>query len=253
MAKLKAIKDLFSGHAEHYSKYRPEYPEALYHRLFKEVKIKEQAWDCATGNGQVAGFLSDHFKSVVATDISQKQITHAVKKRNIRYLVTRSEKTPFDDNSFDLITVGQAIHWFDLPAFYSEATRVGKPGALIAVWAYGLVEINIKIDVIVRHFYDVVIGPYWDFERKYVDDKYESLSFPFEEINVEEDFFIHKKDSLDELIGYINSWSSVNKYRQKHNRNPVDQLVVDLKKVWPENETKPTVTPIFVKMGIVEK
>jgi len=126
MAKLKPIKDLFSGHAEYYSKYRPEYPKALYHRLFKEVKIKEHAWDCATGNGQVAGYLADHFKNVTATDISQDQITHAVEKRNIRYLVTRSEKAPFDDNMFDLITVGQAIHWFDFPAFYSEVTRVGK-------------------------------------------------------------------------------------------------------------------------------
>ena len=41
---------------------------------------RQKAWDCATGNGQVARYLADYFDEVYATDISQQQLDNAIQK-----------------------------------------------------------------------------------------------------------------------------------------------------------------------------
>ena len=67
------------------------------------------------------------------------------------YAVSAAEKTLFGDNSFDLVTVAQAIHWFDFKAFYSEVKRTLKHGGLLAVITYGLLKINVDADKIINH------------------------------------------------------------------------------------------------------
>ena len=117
------------------------------------------------------------FAHVVATDISETQLALAVQKPNIHYQRSRAEQTPFADQSFDLITVGQALHWFDIGAFHQEVRRVAKPGATIAEWGYGLVQIDTALDAVMLDFYRNRIGPYWDPQRKHIDDEYATLPF----------------------------------------------------------------------------
>jgi ubiquinone/menaquinone biosynthesis C-methylase UbiE len=123
------MKDNFSKQSDLYAKYRPGYPQALYDCIINHVENKEAAWDCGTGNGQAAKELSKAFMKVFATDISQKQIDKAVQSDNIFYSVQPAEQTNFPDNSFDLVTVAQALHWFRFDEFYKEVRRVTKPGA----------------------------------------------------------------------------------------------------------------------------
>ena len=129
-------KDLFSKQSDLYARYRPTYPKELYEYILSFVKEKNTAWDCATGNGQAAVVLADHFKKVIATDISAAQIDKAIKKENIEYSVCPAESTPFEENTFDLVTVAQAYHWINWKEFKKEVTRVCKPGAIIAIWVY---------------------------------------------------------------------------------------------------------------------
>src|SRR5947209_15554910 len=105
-------KDLFSSQADVYAKYRPTYPQELFDYILRFVKERESVWDCATGNGQAANVLANYFQTVEATDISEAQLKNAVKKENIYYQICPAERTPFADNSFDLITVATAYHWF---------------------------------------------------------------------------------------------------------------------------------------------
>src|SRR4051812_9215876 len=128
------MKDFFSGHAKLYATFRPDYPEELYQFIFAHLSQKSTAWDCATGNGQVAQYLSKHFAKVYATDISHQQLESAHRADNIFYSVSPAEKTPFHDDQFDLITVGQALHWFNLNEFYTEVKRIGKNNSLLAGW-----------------------------------------------------------------------------------------------------------------------
>ena len=110
-------KDFFSGHSKLYATFRPTYPDDLYDFIFKHVQNFDSVWDCGTGNGQVARYLSTSFKKVYATDISQQQLDNAFQADNIIYSVSGAEQTNFTNNQFDLITVGQAMHWFDVERF----------------------------------------------------------------------------------------------------------------------------------------
>ena len=242
------MKDNFSKHADIYAKYRPTYPQELYDFILSKVENRNTVWDCGTGNGQTAKELAKYFKKVFATDISEKQIQNAATAENIFYSVQPAEKTRFSENSFDLITVSQALHWFDATKFYAEAKRVAKPGAWITVWMYSLATISPEIDKLinVKH-YKETLGSYWDYERKYIDDNYSSLPFPFRELHCP--IFKMSFDwTLDELAGYLNTWSALQKFIAQNNFNPVDKLTDQIRAHWVKEKMK-IIFPVYVRMG----
>ena len=246
------FKDRFSQQADLYALYRPTYPTTLYEFVLQQVKDPNYAWDCATGNGQVARVLSHHFKNVWATDISQKQLDQAPGLPNIRYEVSPSEETPFPERQFDLITVGQALHWFDFDQFYPEVRRVSRPGAVLAAWGYGLLQINSDMDRLIHKFYREVTGPYWDPERAHVDEAYRTIPFPFQEIKAPQ-FKILKRWSLKDLTGYLNTWSSVRKYQTALGHNPVEEFSKKFVSVWGDPLRKHEVSfNVFMRIGKVE-
>lgn len=250
---MKKALDKFSEQSDAYKKFRPTYPDTLYADILAFANAREACWDCGTGNGQVAVELSKHFDRVVATDLSVEQIRNAEKRRNISYKVERAEHTSFKDDQFDLITVAQAFHWFDFSAFNKEARRVSKNGGLVSIWGYGLLRISPPIDQLIDHFYYYTVGPYWDAERKHVDNSYSDVEFDFEPIDVESDQGIAAEWDLKHLEGYLNSWSSVHNYIREKNKNPVIELVRSLGALWDDNSKKRAVFPIFMKMGRVIK
>lgn len=153
----------------------------------------------------------------------------------------------FSGKRFDLICVAQAIHWFDREKFYAEVKRVGKPEAVVAIWGYGLLGIHSGIDFLIRDFYTNVIGTYWDNERKLVDDEYKTISFPFKEIDAPS-FSISFRWTLDELRGYITTWSSVQKYINENQTNPVEKLIEQIQPLWLQ-ERMEVRFPIFLRLG----
>lgn len=244
------MKDNFSIQAELYAKFRPKYPSELIQFVLSLVENHENAWDCATGNGQVASAIAEEFNSVFATDASQKQLDNAIQAENIYYSLSSAEKTDFEANTFDLITVAQAAHWFNLPEFYAEAKRVARENAILALWGYSLFSISPEIDDIIADFYKNIIGPYWDEERKLVDNGYRDLHFPFEEIKTPE-FHINFECSLRELEGYLNTWSSVQKYIAVNKFNPVNELIGKIEPHWKLERRKITF-PIFMKVAKIK-
>jgi len=159
----------FSSQAAAYARFRPSYPLELYEHVFSQIKVFESAWDCGTGNGQVAIELAKHFKTVKASDISSEQLQNAIPRPNIEYVCCAAEKSGFPANFFDLITVGTALHWFDLPSFWKEVKRVGKKDGVLAVWFYNLLRTNPEIDAVTDHFCYHILGEFWPTERKYLD------------------------------------------------------------------------------------
>ena len=249
---MKKAMDRFSIQSKTYKDFRPSYPEALYKYIYSFCDAMHSCWDCGTGNGQVAAVLSKSFDQVFATDISQQQIKNAILKPNIQYSVQRAEQTTFPEQYFDLITVAQAAHWFDLPSFNMEVNRVLRPNGIIAIWGYGLLKINPEIDALVNHFYQHIIGTYWDKERGHIDNNYSTILFNFNEVDIKENFKIEAKWTIDQLKGYFNSWSSVQNYKDKNKGdNPVEQLIMDLAPIW--NTTRQQITfPIFIRMGTLK-
>ena len=246
-------KDLFSKQADLYARYRPGYPKELYDHILSFVKEKNIAWDCATGNGQAAAVLADHFKKVIATDISPAQIEKATAKDNIEYIVCPAESTPFAENSFDLVTVAQAYHWIKWSQFKDEVNRVCKPGAIIAVWVYyNHTTGDKKVDHAIHDFYENVTKSYWDDERKFVEAMYSTVEFNYELLPLKS-FETLLDWQREDLIGYISSWSAVQKFIKVNGHSPVPVIEKEIKKLWPEGEVKKVMFPIYLKLGRVSK
>lgn len=247
---MKKPLDRFSIQAEAYKKNRPIYPLELYNEILQHVSSYERCWDCATGNGQVAQVLSAHFKQVEASDISQNQLAQAPQITNVNYSIQRAEETDFPNDCFDLVTVGQAVHWFDFDAFNMEVKRVLKPGGIVAIWGYGLLKIDKDIDVLITEFDSQIVGPYWDVERKHINNAYSSIPFDFKAIDVQKTFFIEGNCDLRRLEGYFNSWSCVQNYKQRHNgENPVYELMERIRMKWKKGEVKKIKFPLFLRLG----
>jgi ubiquinone/menaquinone biosynthesis C-methylase UbiE len=244
------MKDNFSLQSNQYAKFRPTYSKEFYDYLLTLLNNKQTAWDCGTGNGQVAQELSKYFQMVYGTDISEKQIQHAVHAYNIIYKVEAAEKTSFPDKAFDLIIVAQAIHWFIFDEFYKEVKRTIKPEGILVVIGYGLIQIDDSIDKIISEFYHNILGSYWDKERKYIEENYQTIPFPFEEIRTP-DFENIFEWNFEQLIGYLETWSAVQHYKKKTGKNAIDNVYKDLEQEWKIMTIRKIKFPILLRIGKV--
>ncbi|MFM8912789.1 MAG: class I SAM-dependent methyltransferase [Flammeovirgaceae bacterium] len=241
------MKDLFSSHSAQYHTFRPSYPPELFEFIYGHVRHFDAAWDCATGSGQAAFALAKKFSRVCATDISQSQLSHAAPAHNIDYSTAAAEHTKFADRSFDLIAVAQAAHWVNHDLFYYEARRVGKEGAMRALWGYGLLQTSAKIDGHIQEFYTKVVGPFWDTERKHIDAHYRTLPFPFEEVD-SPPFTFSLLWTIDQLQGYLSTWSAVHKFKSANGYDPVPALIGKVRGLWHE-PTQTITFPLFLRLG----
>ncbi len=228
---MSAFSDHFSGQSAGYARFRPHYPEGLFEFLASEAPARHAAWDCATGNGQVAEGLSPRFEQVYATDASEEQIRHAPARANVSYRVEPAEICSLEDRSVDLVSVGQALHWLDLHRFYNEVRRVARPDALVVAWCYNLLSCDAEVDRVIREFYRNVVGPYWPPERVFVERGYRDLSFPFAPAPVPE-FALEADWNLSQLLGYLGTWSASAGYRRARGEEPTEAIAGALSAAW---------------------
>ncbi len=242
------VKDNFSKQSQLYAQFRPAYPQELFDFLLSLVPERKRAWDCGAGNGQVAVELAKRFEKVFATDISENQIRNAVRKENIFYKVERAEQTSFPNSQFDLITVAQAIHWFDFAKFYQEVDRTLKPHGVLAIIGYPLLRVDEETDKVIGHLYENILCSYWDKERKYIDELYQTIPFPYKEIKTS-NFKAQYEWDFEQLIGFISTWSAVQHYIARNNQNPIDKVIDDLRNSCGKKLRKTMTFPILLRVG----
>jgi len=230
---MSQFKDHFSGHAELYREARPTYPDALFDWLAAQAPDRALAWDCGCGNGQASVALARHFARVIATDPSANQIADAEPHANIDYRVEPAERSSLAEASTSLVTVAQALHWFDFAAFYAEVRRVLKPGGVFAAWAYAACGAgDARIDDTIGHLYgDALTGPYWPPERAHIDAGYGTIPFPFTAIAAPE-FPMAMRWNVDQLLAYLRSWSATQRYIKANGEDPVGIIESDLRSAW---------------------
>lgn len=248
-----SFKDHFSGHAADYSRYRPgAYPKAMFKALAALAPDRECVWDCATGNGQAALGLAELFERVEATDASDKQIAAAVAHPNIHYAVAPAEASGLPDRSVALITVAQALHWFDLPRFYAEVQRVAKPQGLLACSCYMRCTVGQGVDEVTERLYNGILGDaYWPPERKHVERGYADLAFPFTEIELPR-FQMEVQWTFEGYVGYLRSWSATQNYIKKNGKDPLELVGDELLKAWGDPKaTRSVLWPMTIRAGWV--
>lgn len=243
------FQDHFSKRAHKYAEFRPDYPAALFQELASLTEKHFVAWDCATGNGQAAEQLANHFRFVIASDGSKKQLQQRRILDRIGYCAALAENPPLKNNSADLITVAQALHWLKTDRFFEAVQRILKPRGIIAVWCYNLMEIEPAIDRILMRFYTDIVGPYWAPERKLLEEGYRTITFPFEELPPPA-VSMTKEWNLDDIFGYLDTWSSTQKFVEVKESDPIDEIRADLQSAWGEAEKTKTIHwPLSLRIG----
>ena len=246
-----SIVEVFSAKSDRYAEFRPSYPDALYEALVSHCRSRRLAWDCATGSGQALDGLRPRFARIVATDASFNQLHQSSRGKNVDLVCSRSETPAIASGGIDFVSIAQALHWFDLPAFYSAVREVTSQGAIIAAWTYGLISVSPELDNLINHLYWDVVGPYWAVNRKLVDEAYANVDWPFDEIAFPE---VDMTDewTVDHFVGYLNTWSAVHTMEKKTGRKAIAEFEEQLRAAWGSEQQRRVSWPLRGRLGRVE-
>ena len=224
----------FGLHASSYRRYRPRYPDELFAFLARCCRKHERALDCATGNGQAAVSVVAHFERVWAFDTSARQIEEAMPHDRVEYFVADAESLPEGIGPFDLVTIAQGAHWFDLPRFYATLEPLLGTGAVIAIWGYSHCRVTPEIDLAMLTTLLLPIAPYWAEGNRVITEKYRTIEFPYEEIETP-DLTMQEQWDRDALFGYVRTWSAYKRYVAEHGDEPLLRFekALDRDRLWP--------------------
>ena len=234
---MSTFRDLFSGHAADYVRYRPTYPEALFTWLAAQAPGRRLAWDCGTGSGQAAVALGAVMEQVIATDASAAQLAKADPHPHVTYRVATAEAPGLAPASVDLATAAQAFHWFDAPRFFAAAAEALVPGGILALWTYRAARVAPAIDSVELDFYQNVIGHDWPAERRLVEDGYASVVLPAPFVEIAAPRFVLTADwTRDDFLGYVSTWSAVHQNRARTGTDPLAPFAERIAAVWPARQ-----------------
>ena len=248
---MTTFEDYFSQQSSEYARYRPHYPDDLFAYLASIAPARRLAWDCGTGSGQAAADLARYFERVYATDASQEQIANAAPHARIDYRVEPAESPSLEPGSVDLVTVANAVHWFDLPEFYATVKRVAAAGGILAVWMYNLPVIDPAIELVLYHYYKEMLAGFWPDRFHYLDERYQTLPFPFSELEPPQ-FEARAEWDLAQLAGFLESWSAAQRYRAAHKHNPISVIWPELNERWGNRDRRRSIRwPLSLRVGRV--
>ena len=223
--------DYFSNLAEAYRRYRPSYPPELYRWLAEQAPGRSVAIDCGAGNGQAAAGISHYFEQVIAVEASEQQAGCSLPVAGVTFHIAQAEDTGLAAGRADLVMAAQALHWFDPDAFFREADRLLKPGGLLACWCYLRLEVDPAIDAAIDRLYRETLASYWPAERHHVEQEYREFSLPWPELEHPE-FTMRAMWTLDELLGYLETWSAARRYFDATGRHATEEIADEVVARW---------------------
>lgn len=219
-----------------------------------------------TWNADALFQVAEHYDQVIATDNSKGQLEHGIPHPRIRYLHTPGSLSEDElvhmlggENSIDLVTVATAIHWFDIPKFYSVVTRVlRKPGGVIAVWGYSdVIGVNPEVDALQIRYRESAM-PYWSPGVKYIFEEYKNLPFPFKSTGLGEEgrplkLSLTREMNFGFFLDLLRSSSAAGAAKQRGVDLLPGEVVQEFEKAWGGPDLVRTVTyNVFMIVGKLE-
>ncbi|MCU0699696.1 MAG: class I SAM-dependent methyltransferase [Myxococcaceae bacterium] len=243
------FKDHFSGHAPAYAAFRPRYPPALVDALAEASPATDHVLEVGCGSGQLSVLLGTRFSHVTATDPSAEQLARAEPAERIEYRCAPAEQTGLPDSSVDCLVAAQAAHWFDHARFHAECRRVGRPGALVALVTYGLLFVRPDLDALLTRFALEDLADFWPPERRFVDDGYASLPFPFAPVSFPS-VSMRAQWDLDGVLGYVRTWSAVQAAVREGRHELVDTFAETFSRAWGDRSmARELEWPLSIRAG----
>lgn len=228
---MKHAQDHFSAIASQYAQGRIGYPEDLYRFLVVQCRRQDLAWDCATGSGQAALDLVRSFSKVIATDISAELLALAPAHPCISYRAASAEESGLEPDSVDLITIAQALHWFDLTRFWVEVRRVLKQGGILAFWGYNWPIVESGVDRVLEDF-KAMISSSWPERSAILHGGYNSIHPPLHEISSPA-FAASAQWALGDYLSHLRSWSATRYYRERTGKDATKPFEQAFAEAWP--------------------
>lgn len=229
---MKHAEDHFSPIAPQYAAGRITYPEELYQFLADLCHDHDLAWDCATGSGQAAMDLARTYARVIATDISQELLALAQPDPRISYRTAPAEASGVESTSVDLVTVAQALHWFDLPRFWPEVNRVLKPHGVLAFWGYNWPVLQPDVDRVLEDF-KAEIASSWPERSAILHREYDRIHPPFPVVPCPS-FVASARWTLDNYLAHLRTWSGTRYYQEHSGQDVVERFRPAFASAWPD-------------------
>jgi SAM-dependent methyltransferase len=221
----------FSAIAAEYARRRPHYPPEIFTWIAAQAPGRRLAWDAATGNGQAAIGLAQHFAAVYAVDHSAEQIAAAPAHPRVSYYTAPAEICALPSGSCDAVTVAQALHWFDLPTFFSTVERVLRPGGLFCAWGYSFAHVMPAVDAVIERAVLTPLAPFWAAQNRLLWDNYRSITIPLPELPTPA-WQLTLQWNCDDYLAYLATWSAVQRARPVLGNDWWPHICDNLAAVW---------------------
>ena len=127
--------ELFTGRAKSYAASRPSYPASAIDYILSLAPKNAVFADIGAGTGKLTELIAQREVEVFAVEPNGDMLEQLTKTcedfPNVKIVSAPAEATTLADNSVDVITVAQALHWFEPADFIAECKRIGKPNWIL--------------------------------------------------------------------------------------------------------------------------
>lgn len=187
---------------KHYAQARPDYHPSVYEYIVAQHKATggqfDTLVDLGSGPGNVARALAPHFTHAFGVDPAPGMVATA---RELGGTSASGEAIQYGqgsandfgttgdvvlpDGTVDLVSAGNAAHWFDMQRFWQRAAAVLKPGGSVVIWTTGDLRVHPDspaaeaVQEAMDTFQTRDLEPYMNEGNRVVRNKYLDLLLPW--------------------------------------------------------------------------